>query len=127
MASDIVSPEEALWTWDINNHTWQQMHPTGDIPAPDAAFGLAVANGRAYLLVREANTRHVGVYELDLQQWHWRKLPLEGQSPRFNQSLVPVVVQVHSDSLSVLREVSKYQTHFVGCPHTCGKAMLQPL
>ncbi|DBA93299.1 TPA: hypothetical protein ACH3X2_003581 [Trebouxia sp. C0005] len=93
VASDIVSPEEALWTWDINNHTWQQMHPTGDIPAPDAAFGLAVANGRAYLLVREANTRHVGVYELDLQQWHWRKLPLEGQSPRFNQSLVPVVVQ----------------------------------
>ncbi|KAL0029593.1 hypothetical protein WJX79_006825 [Trebouxia sp. C0005] len=95
VAYDIVNPEEALWTWDINHHTWQQMHPTGDIPAPDAALGLAVANGCAYLLVKEANTQHshVGVYEVDLQQWHWRKLPLEGHPPRVKQKLVPVVVQ----------------------------------
>ena len=106
MAYDIVNPEEALWTWDINHHTWQQMHPTGDIPAPDAALGLAVANGCAYLLVKEANTQHshVGVYEVDLQQWHWRKLPLEGHPPRVKQKLVPVVVQVYSDSCSVVRK-----------------------
>ncbi len=96
MAYDIVSPEEALWTWDINNRTWQQMHPTGDIPAPDSALGLAVANGRAYLLVNEADMPHMGVYELDLQQWHWRKVPLEGHAPRNNNELAvtPVVVQV---------------------------------
>ncbi len=96
VAHDIVSPEEALWTWDINNHTWQQMHPTGDIPAPGAALGLAVANGRAYLLVNEADVPHMGVYELDLQQWHWHKLPLKGDAPHNMDKLMvtPVIVQV---------------------------------
>ena len=96
MTREVVSPEEALWTWDINNHTWQQMQPTGDIPAPEAALGLALANGRAYLLVNEADTSHMGVYELDLQQWHWRKVPSEGHAPHGDNAFVvtPVVVQV---------------------------------
>ncbi len=100
MTNEFVSREAALWTFDIKNSTWQQMHATGDLPTPDLALGLAIANGYGYLLVNEAEKDgHMGVYELDLQQWQWRKVPLQGHAPQFNYKLTPVVVQVCRGSL----------------------------
>ncbi|DBB14120.1 TPA: hypothetical protein ACH3X3_001072 [Trebouxia sp. C0006] len=50
MAQDYVSPQEALWTFDVSSCTWRQQFPSGVMPEPVTARGLAVANGRAYLL-----------------------------------------------------------------------------
>ncbi len=50
MAQDYVSPQEALWTFDVSSRTWRQQFPSGVMPEPVTARGLAVANGRAYLL-----------------------------------------------------------------------------
>lgn len=49
-AQDYVSPQEALWTLNVSSRTWRQQFASGVLPEPVTACGLAVANGRAYLL-----------------------------------------------------------------------------
>ncbi len=91
-----VMAEEALWTFDTTALTWQQRHPSGPLPSPRRAVGLAVVEDHAYVLV---NQRIIGgsleVYELDLATWVWRLLPGKGSVPPRLYRISPVVVQVH--------------------------------
>jgi len=79
--------DEALWTFDTTALTWQQRHPSGPLPSPRRAVGLAVVEDHAYVLV---NQRIIGgsleVYELDLgvaspaRQRQRSSSPLQDQS-----------------------------------------------
>jgi len=90
-----VESTEALWTFDVNTHTWQQQQPSGVLPLPSLAVGLALINDHAYLLVNDVTmARRMEVFELDLETWHWRLLPSQGQAPPCLIWLQPVVVQV---------------------------------
>ena len=94
---EYVQASEALWTYDTKSHRWQQQHPSGPSPAPHLARGLALFNGRAFLLADEP-TMQMGmeVYELDVQEWRWRLLPCHGPAPSCRDRLTPVVVQVQT-------------------------------
>jgi len=94
---EYVEASEALWTFDTKSHRWQQQHPSGPLPAPHLAWGLALFNGRAFLLANDP-TMQMGmeVYELDLQEWHWRLLPCHGPAPSCRDRLTPVVFQVQT-------------------------------
>ena len=49
---------------------------SGDVPKPHEACALAVQNGCAYLLTAErVNLKGLIIFELDLNTWHWRRLP----------------------------------------------------
>ncbi len=66
-----VHATEALWTLAIDINTWQQRHPSGPLPAPSSAIGLAVFNGHANMLANvEKMAGCMKVYELDLEAWH---------------------------------------------------------
>ncbi|KAL0033825.1 hypothetical protein WJX77_006679 [Trebouxia sp. C0004] len=91
---------DALWTFDINEQTWQKRNCTGLLPIPELALGLAVANGCAYVLANAIDhafmpdhARRMEVYELNLDTWHWRLLPCEGQAAFCATEITPVVVQ----------------------------------
>ena len=90
-----VHATEALWTLAINTNTWQQRHPSGTLPAPSLAIGLAVFNGRAYVLANQARMAGcMKVYELDLEALQWRFLPCKGQAPPSLLMMIPVFVEV---------------------------------
>ncbi len=73
---DHVQCSEMLWTYNILEEQWQQHHATGELPSPREACALTVANGRGYLLMLpEEHDTGLDIYELDLQKWHWRRLP----------------------------------------------------
>jgi len=73
---DHVPCSEMLWTYNILERQWQQHHATGELPSPREACALTVANGRGYLLMlQEEHDTGLDIYELDLQKWHWRRLP----------------------------------------------------
>ena len=75
---------QALWSYDTQQHRWQQRRATGVLPEPRRTVGLAVANGKAYLLsdheIADWNNT-LQVYELDLESWHGRLLPDDAQAP----------------------------------------------
>ena len=49
---------------------------SGDCPHPREACALAIQNGHAYLLTADlVNDVGLIIYELDLETWHWRRLP----------------------------------------------------
>ncbi|KAL0053343.1 hypothetical protein WJX82_004553 [Trebouxia sp. C0006] len=89
-----VRAEEALWTFDTTALTWQQRHPSGPLPEPVDARGLAVVNDHAYLLASQlfAGGR-LEVYELDLATWVWRLLPGQGSVLPCLRWFTPVVIQ----------------------------------
>ena len=92
---DYVSPEEALWTFNVSSRTWQQRFPSGVLPQPILTCGLAVANGQAYLLSFSPEREEVmEVYELSLDTWRWRLLPCAGLAPPSAAGVTPVKVQV---------------------------------
>ena len=98
---ELVEPEDALWTLDIRQQTWQRRDCTGPLPIPDLALGLAVANGCAYVLANAIDhafvpdyARRMEVYELNLETWHWRLLPCQGEAAFCSNKITPVVVQV---------------------------------
>lgn len=92
-----VTAEEALWTFDTTALTWQQRHPSGPLPEPFDARGLAVIKDRAYLLVSQPVIGGcLEVYELDLATWVWRLLPCTGSIPPCLRRMSPVVVQVQN-------------------------------
>ena len=92
-----VRAEEALWTFDTTALTWQQRHPSGPLPEPVDARGLAVVNDHAYLLASQlfAGGR-LEVYELDLATWVWRLLPGQGSVLPCLRWFTPVVIQVQN-------------------------------
>ena len=65
-------------------------------------MGLAVANGRAYLLAHQLDQLDMGpgrhfrleVYELHLESWHCHKLPFKGVAAFCNRKVTAVVAQV---------------------------------
>lgn len=90
-----VHATEALWTLAIDTNTWQQRDPSGPLPAPSLAIGLAVFNGLAYVLANEEKMAGcMKVYELDMEAWQWRLLPCKGQAPLSLVMMVPVFVEV---------------------------------
>ncbi|DBA93308.1 TPA: Galactose oxidase, central domain [Trebouxia sp. C0005] len=93
-AHEFVEASEALWTFDTKSHRWQQQHPSGPLPVPYLARGLAHFNGRAFLLADDP-TMQMGmeVYELDVQDWQWRLLPCHGPAPSCRDRLTSVVFQ----------------------------------
>ena len=85
-----MRPSEALWTCDITQRTWQQQHPTGDLPPLHEARSLTVMNGRGYLLVtRDLHDTGLEIYELDLQKWHWQLLKKSPYSFHFDVANTP--------------------------------------
>ena len=85
------------------DHTWQPRFPSGPLPPPDMACGLAIANGCAYVLIDHPdmlldNELQMEVYELDLATWHWRILPCQGDAAFCATNMTPVVVEVSSCS-----------------------------
>lgn len=96
-AHEFVEASEALWTFDTKSHRWQQQHPSGPLPVPYLARGLAHFNGRAFLLADDP-TMQMGmeVYELDVQDWQWRLLPCHGPAPSCRDRLTSVVFQVQT-------------------------------
>ena len=92
-----MRPEEALWTFDTTALTWQQRHPSGPLPEPCDARGLAVVKDHAYLLASQLFAGgSLEVYELDLATWVWRLLPGKGSVPLCLRWFTPVVVQVQN-------------------------------
>lgn len=93
-----VAPQHALWTFNISTSTWQQQHPTGQLPEPHLAHiatGLAVVNGKAYALINDPQqSKRLEVYELDLATWHWRRVPGVGSQPSCRRAASAVVIQV---------------------------------
>ena len=93
-----VTPQHALWTFNISTSTWQQQHPTGQLPEPHLAHvatGLAVVNGKAYALINDPQqSKRLEVYELDLATWHWRRVPGVGAQPSCRRAASAVVIQV---------------------------------
>ncbi|KAL0051661.1 hypothetical protein WJX82_011605 [Trebouxia sp. C0006] len=82
MAQDYVSPQEALWTFNVSSRTWRQQFASGVLLEPVTACGLAVANGRAYLLSFSHEREGVmEIYKLNLDTWRWRLLPCAGVIP----------------------------------------------
>ena len=93
-----VAPQHALWTFNISTSTWQQQHPTGQLPEPHLAHvatGLAVVNGKAYALINDPQqSKRLEVYELDLATWHWRRIPGVGSQPSCRRAASAAVIQV---------------------------------
>ena len=104
MAQDYVSPQEALWTFNVSSRTWRQQFASGVLLEPVTACGLAVANGRAYLLSFSHEREGVmEIYKLNLDTWRWRLLPRAGviPPPAFGE---PLKVQVHTFSMALRAE-----------------------
>ncbi len=90
-----IGRHNALWTFDITASTWQKRTATGDLPEPHLANALAVVKGKAYALVNDPEgTKQLEVYELDLGQWQWRRLPPAGTQPTCRRAASAVVMQV---------------------------------
>lgn len=72
--------EEGIWTLDcdLSYYAWQPRPVTGDLPPQARAFAFTAASefDHAYVAVlEESPTMGLQIYELDLQSWHWRRLP----------------------------------------------------
>ena len=100
-ADQYVTCDEALWTLDISQETWQRRRTSGPAPLPAMALGIAVVNDCLYVLTNQAASNgnidydaKMNVYELDMRRWHWRLLPCQGQLPGCVIRVTPVVVQV---------------------------------
>ena len=115
---EYLQPNESLWSFDIKQRAWQQRQATGQLPDPRRTCGLAVINGKAYLLANEENPKgHMIVFELDLQTWQCQLLPCQGIAPPCLERPTPVVDEVNISAPSYLAEES--------CFHSC--CLVQPL
>ena len=66
-----------FWTYDPYALRWRQHQTTGHVPPAEQACALTYANGNAYVLVmEEVHNTGLQLYELDLQRWIWRRLPV---------------------------------------------------
>ena len=102
-----IDAKHALWVFDISTCTWQHMPSTGDMPVPALCLAMAVIGHRAYVLVNHHDvnglqdwpdtTRRMEVYMLDLNTWHWSKLPSQDAAPMCVRMTMPCVVQVSND------------------------------
>ena len=109
---EYMDSDECLWTFDIKQRSWRQRHATGPFPEPCKTFGLAVANGRAYLLARQANWSAAWqVYELDLETWQSRLLPCDASAPPCWVRGNPAVVEVRVFSHPCLVEADVYHCY----------------
>ena len=72
---------------------------------------MAVRGSQIYVLVNQHDNRfadlsrvdaerHMEVYSLDLQTWHWTQLPSRGDAPACAIFVTPTVVQVSWHMLS---------------------------
>ena len=125
MGQAYVSPQEALWTFNVSSRTWRQHFPSGVLLQPALARGLALANGRAYLL----STAHdeegpMQVHELNLDTWHWRLLPRAGIVPSSAFGVTPVKVQVHTFVMALRAESSEnHRLRTSAWSNTCFKPL----
>ena len=98
---EYVTCGEALWTFNISRQLWQHRPTTGPAPPPAMAIAVTVVNGFVYVLTNQAgddgeedHQAKMLVFELDMQAWHWRLLPSQGQVPKCVSKITPVKVQV---------------------------------
>ena len=84
---------------------------TGDKPVSRRAQTLTVLGDHAYVLL--LNDEKLYIYQLDLQTWHWRRLPQRPIpfSMTDEDTMVTALIQVQ-DSLVPLAAV-------VDCPSAC--------
>lgn len=90
----VVHPGQALWTLDLSIMTWQRRTVSGDEPEALFAEAATVHDGKFHLLMQNPTHGSMDVYQLDLQTWHWERLPSLGQVPCCRQGASAVSVQV---------------------------------
>ena len=99
MSTNWVQPDQALWSFDIRQQEWQHRQPSGSLPPPEFCCGMCVIEDQAFVLVNPPSntntTGHMDVYVLDLQAWHWTRLPAQIDAPPRHTNFTPVVVQVN--------------------------------
>ena len=105
-SSNWVEPDKALWSFDTRQQTWQHRQPTGSLPPPEFCCGMCVVEERAFVLVNHPSNvdpdGHMGVYVLDLQAWHWTRLPAQDNAPPCLTNITPVVTEVSKHASSAL-------------------------
>ncbi len=122
MNNEYDIPQEALWTFDIKSLTWQERHPSGPLPDPSLACGMAIVTDQLYLLVNDIETpseHYMKVYQLDLHCWHWRLLQCEDQAPPAATHLTPVRVEVCSLTMCGTVAVSFLLQKHTSSAHSC--------
>ena len=99
----------ALWVFDIKQRAWHHRPSTGCLPEPALCCGLAVIEHHAFVLVNvhddadsDAGSEpdldcRMDVYMLDLETWHWERLPGQTDGPVHIRDAAPTVVQVREE------------------------------
>ncbi|KAL0051615.1 hypothetical protein WJX82_010764 [Trebouxia sp. C0006] len=94
MAQDYVSPQEALWTFNVSSRTWRQQFASGVIPPP--AFGEPLKN---QWLFHTGEHSCCGIYIFDFATLSWSKPEVTGKLLRPRSCYLAIC---HEDSMIMM-------------------------
>ena len=98
---NITTSDDHVWTFNTKSHTWTPHKTSGEQPGAhvsEPVEAMTAVEDHAYVLVQRSEGMYI--YQLDLQTWCWRCLPLAAAPFTWtvDDDIVTALVQVRKDT-----------------------------